>query len=82
MRSVRALSTVPDRVANCVTFAPQVALQTPYKRVGTSLPNIQALYILCLCAVRTPTATESEEGRSRLAVWTRPCEDRWALVGH
>jgi len=65
MRSVRGLSTVPDRGANCVTFAPQVALQMPYKRVGTSLSNIQTLYILCLRAVRT--ATESEEGRSRLA---------------
>lgn len=58
-----------------MTFsAPQVALQALYKQVGTVLPNVRALHTLRLRAVRTTTAAESEEGPSRLAVWTRPRE--------
>jgi len=52
----------------------EVALQALYKQVGTLLPNVRALHTLRLCAVRVPTATEPEEGPSRLAVWTRPRE--------
>jgi hypothetical protein len=52
----------------------QVALQTLYKQVGTLLPNVRALRTLRLRAVRTPSAATSEEGPSRLAVWTRPRE--------
>ena len=52
----------------------QVALQALYKQVGTLMPNVQALRTLRLRAVRTSTAVESEEGPSRLAVWTRPRE--------
>lgn len=52
----------------------QVVLQALYKQVGTLLPNVRALRTLRLRAVRTATAAESEEGPSRLAVWTRPRE--------
>lgn len=50
----------------------QVALQVLYKQVGMLLPNVGALRTLRLRAKRTAkTAAETEEGPSRLAVWTR-----------
>ena len=55
-----------DRSANYVTFygsgCSVVALQALYKQVGTLLPNGRARHTLRLCAMRAPTATESEEG--------------------
>ncbi|KAH9981798.1 hypothetical protein BJV74DRAFT_65657 [Russula compacta] len=52
----------------------EVALQTLYKQVGMLLPNVRALRTLRLRALRTvaTSAAETEEGPSRLVVWTRP----------
>ena len=50
-------------------------LQVLHKLVGTFLPNVQALYTLSLRTVRTPRATESEEGLPGLVVWTQPHEE-------
>lgn len=50
----------------------EVALQVLYKQVGTLLPSMCALRTLRLRAERTAkTAAETEEGPSRLALWTR-----------
>lgn len=50
----------------------EVALQVLYKQVSTLLPNMCALRTLRLRAQRTAkTAAETEEGPSRLALWTR-----------
>ena len=52
----------------------QVTLQTLYKQVGMLLPNVRALRTLRLHALGSvgTAAAETEEGPSRLAVWTRP----------
>ncbi|KAI0275831.1 hypothetical protein BGY98DRAFT_990083 [Russula aff. rugulosa BPL654] len=50
----------------------EVALQVLYKQVATLLPNVCALHTLRLRAERTAkTVAETEEGPSRLALWTR-----------
>ena len=67
-----------DRGVDCVTFCGPGCAASAAWQVGTFLPNVRALHTLCLRAVRAPTATESEEGPSRLAVWTRPHEG-WTL---
>jgi hypothetical protein len=82
IRGPSRLFLVPDRGVALIVYVTflfcfagsQVALQALYKQVGTLLPNVRALRTLRLRAVRVPTATESEEGPSRLAVWTRPRE--------
>ena len=55
--------SIDDRVS-------EVALQTLYKQVSMLLPNVRALRLRALRGVATTTGTE--EGPSRLAVWTRP----------
>jgi hypothetical protein len=73
MRYVSHHYTVPWRlIADVAVPSLQVALQVLYKQVGTLLPNVCALRTLRLRAKRTAkTAAETEEGPSRLAVWTR-----------
>ncbi|KAH9166155.1 hypothetical protein EDB89DRAFT_2076153 [Lactarius sanguifluus] len=50
----------------------EVSLQALYKQVGSLLPNVQALRTLRLRATLATEAAKSEEGPSRLALWTRP----------
>ncbi|KAH8977804.1 hypothetical protein EDB92DRAFT_1844491, partial [Lactarius akahatsu] len=50
----------------------EVSLQALYKQVGSLLPNVQALRTLRLRTSLPTEAAKSEEGPSRLALWTRP----------
>ena len=80
-------------IVDIAVLSLQVALQVLCKQVWTLLPNVCMLRMLCLRAKRTAeTAAETEEGPSRLAVWTRsrslgtalrcivfPLSSRWDL---
>ncbi|KAH9012395.1 hypothetical protein EDB83DRAFT_2321946 [Lactarius deliciosus] len=50
----------------------EVSLQALYKQVESLLPNVKALRTLRLRATLATEAAKSEEGSSRLALWTRP----------